>query len=322
MYIALVGAVAFVLIQLWLLVFFARSLANKINHRVAEGGSAVCWYGGKYQKLKDSAIHHLIVSFSNFVFRRTVSSLCTILCFAITVVGTMALFSFFTTWEGCTANKIFIGINAALCLLLSVISALICCGPSTYEDIRVWVVSFLHWLIANFLWAITEETHSALLQASIISVYITYLTWTALSSVPREPTPSPESVQQPKGLMVLWWWMSLLLTVCLYLLQLVIPISSGHGRKRRNIGPDVLLWTSRCSFRLQRVYIALRGCGHHVFLRGLFQVRTTPSSFDYIRHDKPRPSISVDKFCLLTWASFFSFFFLRLSLVRAEQRTA
>lgn len=47
MYIALVGAVAFVLIQLWLLVFFARSLGNKINHRVAEGGSAVCWYGGK-----------------------------------------------------------------------------------------------------------------------------------------------------------------------------------------------------------------------------------------------------------------------------------
>ena len=49
MYIALVGAVAFVLIQLWLLVFFARSLANKINHKVAQGGSAVCWYGGKYQ---------------------------------------------------------------------------------------------------------------------------------------------------------------------------------------------------------------------------------------------------------------------------------
>ena len=65
-----------------------------------------------------------------FFIIRTVSSMCTIFCFAITVVGTMALFSFFTTWEGCTANKIFIGVNAALCLLLSVISALICCGPS------------------------------------------------------------------------------------------------------------------------------------------------------------------------------------------------
>ncbi len=41
MYRALVGTVAFVL------VFFARSLGNKINHRVAEGGSPVCWYGGK-----------------------------------------------------------------------------------------------------------------------------------------------------------------------------------------------------------------------------------------------------------------------------------
>lgn len=47
MYIALVGAVGFILIQLWLLVFFARSLSNKINHRIAEGGSALCWYSGK-----------------------------------------------------------------------------------------------------------------------------------------------------------------------------------------------------------------------------------------------------------------------------------
>ena len=47
MYIAMVGAVAFVLIQLWLLVFFARSIANKINHRIAEGGRKFCWYGGK-----------------------------------------------------------------------------------------------------------------------------------------------------------------------------------------------------------------------------------------------------------------------------------
>ncbi|EFX89697.1 hypothetical protein DAPPUDRAFT_40867, partial [Daphnia pulex] len=147
MYIALVGAVAFVLIQLWLLVFFARSLGNKINHRVAEGGSAVCWYG--------------------------VSSMCTLLCFAITIVGTMALFKFFTTWDGCTTNKIFIGINAGLSLFLSVISVLICCGP--------------------------RETHSALLQSGIISVYITYLTWTAVSSIPREPTPSPESSVQPKS---------------------------------------------------------------------------------------------------------------------------
>lgn len=47
MYVALVGAVGFILIQLWLLVFFARSLSNKINHRIAEGGSALCWYSGE-----------------------------------------------------------------------------------------------------------------------------------------------------------------------------------------------------------------------------------------------------------------------------------
>ena len=47
MYMALTGGVVFILIQLWLLVFFARSLGNKINLRIHEGGSKVLWYGGK-----------------------------------------------------------------------------------------------------------------------------------------------------------------------------------------------------------------------------------------------------------------------------------
>lgn len=128
----------------------------------------------------------------------SVSSMCTLLCFAISIIGTMALFSFFTTWEGCTTNKIFIGINAGLCLFLSVVSALICCGPSNKIDMLLCDSSINHCIRT------IGETHSALLQAGIISVYITYLTWTAVSSVPREPTPSPEFVQQPqpKTLMV------------------------------------------------------------------------------------------------------------------------
>ena len=44
----------------------------------------------------------------------------------------------------------------------------------------------------------TEETHSALLQAGIVSVYITYLTWTAVSSVPREQAPKPEALKHPE----------------------------------------------------------------------------------------------------------------------------
>lgn len=128
MYIALVGAVAFVLIQLWLLVFFARSMANKINQRIAEGGKPFCWYGGK-RNLRQTINHftiRLIISF----FLWSASFTVMLLCYTITVVGTMALFTFFTTSDGCTSNKIFIGINAALCFLLSVISALMCCGKS------------------------------------------------------------------------------------------------------------------------------------------------------------------------------------------------
>jgi len=145
MYIALVGGVIFILIQVWLLIFFARSLGNKITHKITEGGNRFCWYG--------------------------VSSSCTILCYTIATLGTLVLFNLFTSWNGCSSNKVFIGINAFLCVLLSVISALTCCGP--------------------------KETHSALLQAGIMSVYITYLTWTAVSSVPREPAPKPEPLSDP-----------------------------------------------------------------------------------------------------------------------------
>lgn len=135
----------------------------------------------------------------------SVSSMCTLLCFAISVIGIMALFSYFTTWEGCTTNKIFIGINAGLCLFLSVVSALICCGPSKFAYTRCTCCCVSSVFLFVCFLSTTGETHSALLQASIISVYITYLTWTAVSSIPREPTPSPESsVQQPqsKNLMV------------------------------------------------------------------------------------------------------------------------
>jgi len=52
MYIALVGGVIFILIQVWLLIFFARSLGNKITHKITEGGNRFCWYGGRNEILQ------------------------------------------------------------------------------------------------------------------------------------------------------------------------------------------------------------------------------------------------------------------------------
>jgi len=142
MWMALIGGIAFILIQLWLLVYFARSLGNIVNCRIADGGNRFCWYG--------------------------VSTLCTLMCYTITAVGVIVLLKFFTSWENCMTNKLFIGINAGLCLLISVLSVLTCCGRN--------------------------DTHIALLQSGVLSVYIIYLTWTALSSVPREPTPTPATL--------------------------------------------------------------------------------------------------------------------------------
>ena len=153
MYVALVGAVAFILIQLWLLVFFARSLGNKIDSQIEQGGSSCCWYA--------------------------VSSLCTLMCYAIFFVGTVILFFFFARWEweNCTTNKVFIGTNAALCVIVTLLSVFTCCGA--------------------------RDIHSSLLQSGIISVYITYLTWTAISAAPRESQPNPAppltASKEPQG---------------------------------------------------------------------------------------------------------------------------
>lgn len=125
MYVALVGGVVFILIQVWLLIFFARSLGNKITHKITGGGNRCCWYGGK-----DKIIQVDLKLYSSRKMNIVVSFCCTLLCYTITALGTVVLFSLFTSWNGCASNKIFIGVNAFLCILLSVISALTCCGPS------------------------------------------------------------------------------------------------------------------------------------------------------------------------------------------------
>lgn len=82
--------------------------------------------------------------------------------FAVALVGVILLWTNFTNPqpEYCMKNKIFIALNGGLCVLLSFLSVMPC--------------------ITN------TNKNSGLLQSSIISVYVIYLTWSAMTSEPPE----------------------------------------------------------------------------------------------------------------------------------------
>ena len=147
MYVALVGAVIFILIQLWLLVFFARSFSNRIHFKVEKGGNnRCCWYG--------------------------LPSLC---CYSIVLAGTLAMFFYFgpcKQWENCIYNNVFIGVNFSLCVFLTLCSVFMCSDSKT-------------------------NIPSSLLQSGIISVYITYLTWTALWAIPSKQQQADTTIPIP-----------------------------------------------------------------------------------------------------------------------------
>ncbi|NXW74581.1 SERC2 protein, partial [Hirundo rustica] len=91
------------------------------------------------------------------------AALCTItfIFYAASVAAVALLYVYYTEPEGCTEGKAFISINLILCLIVSVVSIL----PKIQE----------------------AQPHSGLLQASLITLYTIYVTWSALANVPGKP---------------------------------------------------------------------------------------------------------------------------------------
>ncbi|KAG0728150.1 Serine incorporator 1 [Chionoecetes opilio] len=134
MYTAMAGAAIFIIIQLLLLVFLYHSWTDKLAARVQNGGSSLCWYGGV--AVAASVTMFLLCACCNFL-----------------------LVKFFVPEIRCRLNLCFIIVNAAACVLVSVV-AVVKRGPKDYR--------------------------LRLLHSSLVSVYVTYLTWTAIGSAPRE----------------------------------------------------------------------------------------------------------------------------------------
>ncbi|KAM6223385.1 serine incorporator 5 [Rhynchocyon petersi] len=84
----------------------------------------------------------------------------TLIMYSIATGGLILMAVFYTQKEGCMENKILLGINGGLCVLISLVAISPC-----VQDRR---------------------PYSGLLQSGLISCYVTYLTFSALSSKPVE----------------------------------------------------------------------------------------------------------------------------------------
>lgn len=89
----------------------------------------------------------------------------TVLNFALAFTAVVLFYVYYTQSDDCTEHKVFISLNLIFCIVISVVSIL----PKVQE----------------------AQPHSGLLQASIISLYTMYVTWSAMTNNPnRKCNPS------------------------------------------------------------------------------------------------------------------------------------
>ncbi|XP_076037964.1 serine incorporator 1-like isoform X2 [Oratosquilla oratoria] len=84
----------------------------------------------------------------------------TFLNYALSITAVVLFFVYYTVTDGCTLHKFFISFNLILCALVSILSIL----PKVQES----------------------QPRSGLLQASVITLYTLYLTWSAMTNQPDQ----------------------------------------------------------------------------------------------------------------------------------------
>lgn len=142
MWVGMLGAFVFILIQLVLIVDFAHGVAENWVSAYEENESRWCFAG--------------LIVFS-------------IGCYVLSLVGIVLMYIFYTTGGSCLLPKFVISFNMILCLVVTVVSLL----PKVQE----------------------RMPNSGLLQSSFITMYVMYLTWSALTNNPdTECNPSLISI--------------------------------------------------------------------------------------------------------------------------------
>ncbi|XP_053310414.1 serine incorporator 2 [Spea bombifrons] len=84
--------------------------------------------------------------------------ICTALLYAASITAIVFLYIYYTKPDACTLNKVFISLNLIFCVIISIVSIL----PKVQD----------------------AQPHSGLLQASVITLYTMFVTWSAMANVP------------------------------------------------------------------------------------------------------------------------------------------
>lgn len=130
-YVSVIGAFAFILIQLILLVDFAYNWNDYMIEQREHGEQPCC------------CTSVLIAS--------------TLITYSMTITGIVFLFLYYSS-SACPINQFFISFN----MILVIIASIVAVHPKVQE----------------------AQPRSGLLQASVVSLYTTYLTWSAINSEP------------------------------------------------------------------------------------------------------------------------------------------
>ncbi|XP_063309993.1 serine incorporator 2 [Pelobates fuscus] len=86
--------------------------------------------------------------------------ICTFLLYAASITAIVFLYIYYTKPDNCTPNKVFISLNLIFCVIVSIVSIL----PKVQD----------------------AQPHSGLLQASVITLYTMFITWSAMANVPEQ----------------------------------------------------------------------------------------------------------------------------------------
>ncbi|XP_030074644.1 serine incorporator 2 [Microcaecilia unicolor] len=133
--------------------------------------------------------------------------ICTGLLYAASIAAVVVLYIFYTKSNDCTENKVFISLNLIFCIIVSVVSIL----PKIQD----------------------AQPHSGLLQASVITLYTFFITWSAMASVPNKNcNPSLLAVvsNTTTGQVVQWWDAPSIVGLVIFILcTLFISIRSSNN---------------------------------------------------------------------------------------------
>ncbi|NXH14463.1 SERC2 protein, partial [Bucco capensis] len=133
----------------------------------------------------------------------------TFIFYAASIAAIVLLYIYYTKPEGCTEGKVLISINFILCLIVSAVSIL----PKIQD----------------------AQPHSGLLQASLITLYTIYITWSALANVPIQtcnPTLLVRNSTMATQPLTTWWDAPSIVGLVIFILcTLFISVRSSDHRQ-------------------------------------------------------------------------------------------